>query len=109
MWRLMGPLTAACFVVFLSVLPARAQSAEDMLQACEALEQGMRVVGGHPYLPRPPDVQQCWGFMEAVQQYATLADQDGKTLLDACPNPANVLMHGKESIKETQLVHSRRS
>ncbi len=87
MWRLMGPLAAACFVVFLSVLPARAQSAEDMLQACEALEQGMRVVGGHPYLPRRPDVQQCWGFMEAVQQYATLADQDGKTLLDACPSP----------------------
>ena len=25
--------------------------------------------------------------MEAVQQYATLADQDGKTLLDSCPGP----------------------
>lgn len=66
---------------------ANAQSAGEMLRACEALEQGMRVVGGHPYLPRRPDVQQCWGSMEAVQQYATLAGQDGKQLLNACPGP----------------------
>ena len=46
----------------------------------------MRVSGKDVYLPPRPDVNQCWGFMSAVQQYAALADQDGKTLLDACPS-----------------------
>jgi hypothetical protein len=30
------------------------------------------------------DVAACWGFMNAIQQYATLADQNEKTLLKAC-------------------------
>ncbi len=29
----------------------------------------------------------CWGFMIAVQQYSTLADRNGKTLLNSCPPP----------------------
>ena len=39
------------------------------------------------YIPPSPEANQCWGFISAVQEYATLADQDGKTLLNACPDP----------------------
>ena len=58
-----------------------------MLRACEILQRGMNIEGETVYLPPGEDVHQCWGFMSAVQEYSTLADQDGKTLLDACPNP----------------------
>lgn len=65
---------------------ANAQSAGEMLHACEILQRGVRVEGETVYLPPGGDVHQCWGFMSAVQEYATLADQDGQTLLDACPS-----------------------
>ena len=42
---------------------------------------------GAVFIPPSPEANQWWGFMSAVQQYATLADQDGKRLLDACPEP----------------------
>lgn len=38
-------------------------------------------------LPPGNDVNQCWGFMTAVLEYETLTDTDGKTLLNACPDP----------------------
>ena len=65
----------------------RAQTAGEMLHACELLERGMHVEKGAVYIPPSPEANQCWGFISAVQEYATLADQDGKTLLNACPNP----------------------
>lgn len=47
----------------------------------------MHIEGDTIYLPPGNDVGQCWGFMTAVLEYAMLADKDGKTLLNACPDP----------------------
>jgi Rap1a immunity proteins len=67
---------------------ALAQNTGDMLHACELLERGIHVDNsGKVYIPAGPELNQCWGFIKAVQQYATLADQNGKTLLDSCPDP----------------------
>ena len=65
----------------------RAQTTGEMLHACETLERGMHVEGKDVYIPPSLSANQCWGFMSAVQEYATLADRDGKTLLSACPDP----------------------
>src|ERR1700752_2958552 len=78
---------AAVAVTVFFCAPVRAQSARELLQSCEMLERAMHVEGRTVYIPPGPEINQCWGFIEAVQQYATLADQDGKTLLDACLNP----------------------
>jgi len=51
----------------------------------------MHIEGDKIYLPPGNDVNQCWGFMSAVQQYATLADQSGKPFLNACPGPNTTL------------------
>jgi hypothetical protein len=56
-----------------------------MLHACELLSRGMHVEKGVVYIPPSPEANQCWGFIESAQQYSTLADQEGKQLLDACP------------------------
>jgi hypothetical protein len=62
-----------------------AQNAGEMLKACEILQRGMHIDGNNAFLPPGVDARQCWGFMSAVQQYSTLADQNGKTLLNSCP------------------------
>jgi len=77
---------AACFLLASASL-ASAQSAGEILHACENLERGMQVEGANVYLLPGADVNQCWGFMSAVQEYSTLADQDGQRLLNACPSP----------------------
>lgn len=64
---------------------ARAQTAGDMLKACEIAKRGMHIEGTKVFLPPGADVNQCWGFIEAVQQYSALADKDGERLLQACP------------------------
>jgi hypothetical protein len=68
----------------LLIAPAWAQTAGEMLKACEIAQRGMHVEGPQVFLLPGTDVNQCWGFMEAVQEYSTLADQDGKRLLGAC-------------------------
>ena len=83
--RVFAPaLMSVCFV-FLAGSVASAQSAREMLQACELLQRGMHIEGKTIYIPPSAKVNQCWGFIEAVQEYSSLADQNGKTLLDACP------------------------
>jgi hypothetical protein len=67
--------------------PAQAQTARELLHVCELLQSGMHVHGTQVFIPPGSDVAQCWGFISAVQQYSILADQDGKTLLGACPKP----------------------
>jgi hypothetical protein len=66
---------------------ARAQSADELLHACEMLQRGMHVEGDKVYFPPSAEAYKCWGFMSAVTQYSVLADQNGKTLLGACPGP----------------------
>jgi len=83
--RVLAPaLMSVCFV-FLAGSPASAESAREMLQACEMLQRGMHIEGQTIYIPPSARVNQCWGFIEAVQEYSSLAGQNGKTLLDACP------------------------
>ena len=77
-------LMSVCFVLLAGSV-ASAQSAGEMLQACEMLQRGMHIEGTTIYIPPSAKVNQCWGFIEAVQEYSSLADQNGKTLLDACP------------------------
>ena len=84
--RVFASLSAVTCFALASGTVARAQNAGEMLHACEILQRGVHIEGATVYLPPGGDVNQCWGFMRAVQEYSTLANQDGKTLLDACPN-----------------------
>jgi hypothetical protein len=75
----------AALCLLLSAPLAHAQSAGEMLRSCEILQRGMHVEGSSVFLPPDVDARQCWGFMSAVQQFTTLADQNGKTFLNSCP------------------------
>lgn len=81
---LIGTIAFAIVATGLS-WPARAQTAGEVLHACEMLQRGVHREGDRVFLPPGQEASQCWGFMEAVEQYSTLADPNGKTLLNACP------------------------
>jgi len=81
-------ISALCLALGLllaSSAVAGAQSAGEMLHACEFLQRGMHVEKDKIYYPASGEASKCWGFVIAVAQYAMIADQNGKTLLGACP------------------------
>jgi len=88
-------LVLSVAALMLTVMPGHAQTAGEMLHACETLQRGKRIEGNSVFLPPGKDSQQCWGFMSAVQQYSVLADQSGNRLLSTCPAP---------DTKTTQIV-----
>jgi hypothetical protein len=86
MERAVSAIAALLAVVALGT-PVQAQTARELLHACALLQRGMHVKGTEVLIPPGSDVAQCWGFMLAVQQYSSLADRNGQTLLGACPKP----------------------
>ena len=68
--------------------PAHSETGNELLQACEALEREAHISGDKIQLPERADVQRCWGYMAAVQDFSVLADNEtGKHLLGSCPGP----------------------
>ena len=71
--------------------PAHSETGNGLLQACEALEREMRISGDNIQLPNRTDVHRCWGYMGAVQDFSTAADQTGKRTLGFCPDEKTTL------------------
>jgi len=90
--RPFSALHLTAWLILASGSSALAQSAAEMLHACELLQRGMHVERNSAYLPPSNKANQCWGFVGAVLQYAMLADSDGKTLLGACPGPDTTIV-----------------
>ena len=90
-----APALLAAIFLLSATPPALAQTAGEMLHACQTLQRGIRIKGNDAFLPSGAEAQQCWGFMSAVQEYSVLADQGGNRLLGACP---------AADIKTTQIV-----
>ena len=71
--------------------PARSETGNGLLQACEALEREIRISGNNIQLPARTDVHRCWGYMGAVQDLSVIVDETGKPLLNSCPGPDTTL------------------
>ena len=72
--------------------PAHSETGDGLLQACEALERGIRIMGDNVQLPARTDAHQCWGYMGAVQDFSVLIDPEtGKRLIKTCPTPGTTL------------------
>ena len=83
-----GLIAALVFVATIS--KCRALSANDLLSSCEVLvRDGQQTVDGK--IRFPTTGQQCWFYMEAVQNMTTLAD-DGVVLLVVCSPPKSTLL-----------------
>jgi hypothetical protein len=77
------PFCTMPLLLAISSSTAQAQTAGEMLRSCEILQRNAHTEGSSVFLPPDVDARQCWGFMAAVQQFTTLADQNGKPLLNS--------------------------
>jgi hypothetical protein len=81
-----------CMALLFCSSSARAQSANELLQACEGLERTMTFVDDHISFPASQTNDECWYFMSAVQQYSILAAPGtGQRFLGACTGPTTTL------------------
>jgi hypothetical protein len=59
--------------------------ARELAGQCQALLQGKHGAGEHIRIPFTKPALTCWGYMQAVQDFAALADEKGQRLLGICP------------------------
>jgi hypothetical protein len=90
----------AAAVVLLVLFPrplAAVENARELASYCEAAEKGVEGSGREVEIPATKEALLCWGYMEAFQDLAALADQRGARLLGACLPEKGTLL---------DLVHS---
>jgi hypothetical protein len=65
--RIMRAILALGIALLFCNSSARAQSANELLQACETLERTMTISGGNVSFAQTQPNYECWYFMGAVQ------------------------------------------
>src|SRR5215467_7584643 len=60
-------------------------SARELAGQCQMLLEGKHGGGAHIRIPFTKPALTCWGYMQAVQDFAALADQNGQRVLGICP------------------------
>jgi Rap1a immunity proteins len=79
-------------LILLLCTPARSETGNGLLQACEALEREALIEGDSIQLPARTDVHECWGYMGAAQDFSAMVNnQTEKRLLNSCPGPKTTL------------------
>lgn len=79
-------------LILLLCTPARSETGNGLLQACEALEREALIEGDSIQLPARTDVHECWGYMGAAQDFSAMVNnQTGKRLLNSCLGPKTTL------------------
>ena len=82
MVRALGLILALLF----AAMPRDAHGgARELAGQCQVLLQGKRGSGEHIRIPFTRPALTCWGYMQAVQDFAALADANGQRVLGICP------------------------
>jgi hypothetical protein len=80
--RALGLILVLLFAA--SPLDAHA-SARELAGGCQALLQGKQGSGEEIRVPLTKSALECWGYMQAVQDFAAFADENGQRMLGVCP------------------------
>jgi Ssp1 endopeptidase immunity protein Rap1a len=72
-------------------------SARNLANYCRSLAKGTKGTGRHIRIPNTKQALLCWGYMQAVQQFSVLVEEDGHRLIGSCP---------PEQVTLLQLIHS---
>jgi len=73
-------------VLLFAALPRDANaSARELAGQCQMLLQGKHGSGENIRIPFTKPALTCWGYMQAVQDFAALADPNGQRVLGICP------------------------
>ena len=89
----MARALALILVLLFAAMPRGAHaSARELAGQCQMLLHGKHGGGEHIRIPFTKPALTCWGYMQAVQDFAALADENGKRVLGICPpNEATML------------------
>ena|SRR5437660_9598624 len=84
---------ALMLVLLVAALPRDAHaSARELAGGCQALLQGKHGNGEQIRIPLTKKAIECWGYMQAVQDFAALADENGQRILGICPPDSATLL-----------------
>ena len=73
-------------VLLFAMMPRDAHAgARELAGQCQTLLQGKHGSGAHIRIPFTRPALTCWGYMQAVQDFAALADENGQRVLGICP------------------------
>jgi len=73
-------------VLLFAAIPRDALAgARELAGGCQELLAGKRGSGDEIRIPRTRPALECWGYMQAVQDFAALADENGRRILGVCP------------------------
>jgi hypothetical protein len=73
-------------VLLFAAMPRDAHAgARELAGQCQTLLQGKHGRGAHIRIPFTRPALTCWGYMQAVQDFAALADENGRRVLGICP------------------------
>jgi len=83
------PRALVLILVLLAVaLPREARAAgtaRDLAGDCQTLLAGKHGRGEHIRIPLTKPALVCWGYMQAMQDFAALVDDNGHRMLGVCP------------------------
>jgi len=64
---------------------ATVEDAQELANYCQGLEQGTKGAGREIYIPGTREALTCCGYMQAMQDFSVLSDEDGHRIMGACP------------------------
>lgn len=86
----MTRLSIGLFWFLVSISPATADSANDLLPSCEVLIRQSQVRGGEVFVPE--EGHPCWYYFNAIENVIILADPaTNQPLLGVCAPPTSTL------------------
>ena len=87
-----GLLAAFFLCVVLPHQLAAVENSRELVSYCEAAVKGVVGTGDEIEIPATKEALLCWGYVEAFQDLARLADQSGRKLLGVCPPEQGTLL-----------------
>jgi Rap1a immunity proteins len=73
-------------VLLLAAIPPDAgASARELAGNCQTLLERKHGSGEEIRIPLTKPALECWGYMQAVQDFAAIADENGRRVLGICP------------------------
>jgi len=108
-----GLMRSLIVSLVLGLTPAAVQTARaidsprQLAAACETVVRGKSGAGNDIKIPNTRDALLCWGYMQAMQDLAVLAFEDGTRLLGACPPEDATLLQLIQSYVKYARAHSK--
>ena len=97
-------------VLLIVAMPREARAAgtaRDLAGDCQTLLAGKHGSGEHIRIPLTKPALVCWGYMQAMQDFAALVDDNGHRMLGVCPPDRATLLDIVEAFVKYAGAHGK--